>query len=371
MTGLFSPFTLGDLELTNRIVMAPMTRCRAVEGNIPGPLSVTYYAQRASAGLIVTEGSQVSLQGVGFDRTPGIFTPDQVAGWKKVTSAVHGAGGRIVCQLWHVGRMSHPDFLSGDLPVAPSALQVDEEIHTPLGKKKIPVPRALEPHEIPAIIDQFRQGARNARGAGFDGVEIHGANGYLLDQFLRDGSNQRTDRYGGSLENRLRLPLEVARAVVAEWEAHRVGYRLSPHFLVHGMSDSDTSETFSRCAAELDRIGIGYIHLVEAVGGRLGVTAPRDRIAPLIRKKFRRTLMLNGGYDAVNGNDAVASGRADLVSFGVLFLANPDLPERFRQNAPLNDADMSTYYTGGEKGYTDYPAMGTGSMDTTTGLRKQ
>jgi N-ethylmaleimide reductase len=309
----------------------------------------------------------VSPQGIGFDRTPGIFTPDQVGGWKKVTRAVHGAGGRIVCQLWHVGRMSHPDFLSGDLPVAPSALPVDEEIHTPLGKKKIPVPRALEPGEIPAIIDQFRQGARNAREAGFDGVEIHGANGYLLDQFLRDGSNRRTDRYGGSLENRLRLPLEVARAIAAEWDAARIGYRLSPHFLVHGMSDSDPRETFSRCAAELDRIGIGYIHLVEAVGGRLGVTAPRDRIAPLIREKFRGTLMVNGGYDAASGSDAVATNRADLVSFGVLFLANPDLPERFRQNAPLNDADMSTYYTGEEKGYTDYPAMGAGGTGKKTG----
>ena len=358
MTDLFSPYILGDLVLPNRMVMAPMTRCRAIEGDVPGPLSVIYYTQRASAGLIVTEGSPVSPKGIGFDRTPGISTPEQVAGWKEVTRGVHDAGGKIVCQLWHVGRMSHPDFLSGDLPVAPSALPVNEEIHTPLGKKQIPVPRALEPGEIPAIIRQFGQGAKNAREAGFDGVEIHGANGYLLDQFLRDGSNRRTDRYGGSLGNRLRLPIEVARAVTAEWDAKRVGYRLSPHFLVHGMSDSDPRETFSRCAAELDRIGIGYIHLVEPVGGRLGVTAPQDRMAPLIREKFRGTLMLNGGYDATSGNEVVSGGGADLVSFGVLFLANPDLPERFRQNAPLNDADMSTYYTGEEKGYTDYPSMG-------------
>jgi N-ethylmaleimide reductase len=347
--------------------MAPMTRCRAVNGDVPGPLSVTYYTQRASAGLIVTEGSPVSPQGIGFDRTPGISTPDQVAGWKKVTRAVHGAGGKIVLQLWHVGRMSHPDFLSGELPVAPSALPVNEEIHTPLGKKPIPVPRALEPDEILSIIRQFGQGAKNARDAGFDGVEIHGANGYLLDQFLRDGANRRTDRYGGSLENRLRLPLEVARAVVAEWDPGRVGYRLSPHFLVHAMSDSNPRETFSRCAAELDRIGIGFIHLVEPVGGRLGVTAPQDRIAPLIREKFRGTLMLNGGYNATSGNEAVAGGSADLVSFGILFLANPDLPERFRQNAPLNGADMSTYYTGEEKGYIDYPAMEAGSVKKSTG----
>jgi N-ethylmaleimide reductase len=357
MMNLLTPYKIGNLELSNRMVMAPMTRCRAVSGNVPGQLSVTYYAQRASAGLIITEGSQVSPKGVGFNRTPGIYSPDQVEGWKKVTRAVHERGGKIFLQLWHVGRMSHPDYLGGDLPVAPSALPVNEEIHTPYGKKIIPLPRALAPDEIPLIIRQFRQGAKNARDAGFDGVEIHGANGYLLDQFLRDGSNRRTDDYGGSLENRIRLPLEVARAVMEEWDKKRVGYRLSPHFLYHGMSDSDPRETFSRCAEELNRIGTGYIHLIEPVGGKLGITEPDAQLAPLIRAKFNGTLILNGGYDAARGNAAIESGLADLVSFGVLFLANPDLPERFMTGAYLNTADISTYYVGEEKGYIDYPSL--------------
>ena len=354
---LLTPYKLGDLKLSNRIVMAPMTRCRAVSANVPGPLSVTYYAQRASAGLIITEGSQVSPKGVGFDRTPGIYSPDQVKSWTMVTNAVHERGGKIFLQLWHVGRMSHPDFLGGDLPVAPSALAVNEEIHTPSGKKIIPLPHALAPDEIPEIIRQFRQGAKNARDAGFDGVEIHGANGYLLDQFLRDGSNRRTDTYGGSLENRIRLPLEVTRAVMEEWDKKRIGYRLSPHFLYHGMSDSDPRETFSRCAEELSRLGIGYIHLIEPVGGKLGITEPDKQIAPLIRAKFNGTLVLNGGYNAASGNEAIESGLADLVSYGVLFLANPDLPERFRMGAHLNTADISTFYLGEEKGYIDYPSL--------------
>jgi len=357
MMNLLTPYKLGDLKLSNRMVMAPMTRCRAVSGNVPGPLTVTYYAQRASAGLIITEGSQVSRKGVGFERTPGIYSPDQVAGWKEVTNAVHERGGKIFLQLWHVGRMSHPDYLGGDLPVAPSALLVNEEIHTPSGKKIILLPHALALDEIPVIIRQFRQGAKNARDAGFDGVEIHGANGYLLDQFLRDGSNRRTDDYGGSLENRIRLPLEVARAVMGEWNPKRVGYRLSPHFLYHGMSDSDPRETFSRCAEELSRIGIGYIHLIEPVGGKLGITEPSVQIAPLIRAKFNGTLILNGGYDAASGNAAIDSGLADVISYGVMFLANPDLPERFRTGTHLNTADISTFYMGEEKGYTDYPSL--------------
>jgi N-ethylmaleimide reductase len=354
---LLSPYKLGNLRLTNRMVMAPMTRCRAVDGNVPGPLSVTYYTQRSSAGLIITEGSQVSPMGVGFDRTPGIYSPEQVNGWKIVTSAVHEKGGKLFLQLWHVGRMSHPDYLKGSLPVAPSALPVYEEIHTPLGKKKIPTPRALETDEIQQIVQQFRQGARNAREAGFDGVEIHGANGYLPDQFLRDGSNTRTDNYGGSLENRCRFPLEVARAVIQEWESEKVGYRLSPQFLIHGMSDSHPRETFSYCAEELGRIGIGYIHLIEPVGGRLGATESLLQLAPLIRTKFDGTLILNGGFGRESGNAAIESGSADLVSFGAPFLANPDLPERFRRNAPLNDANSATFYTGEEKGYTDYPVL--------------
>ncbi len=275
-----------------------------------------------------------------------------------MTGAVHRAGGKIFLQLWHVGRMSHPDFLGGDLPVAPSALPVNEEIHTPNGKKMIPVTRALEPEEIPGILRQYTEGAKNAKAAGFDGVEVHGANGYLLDQFLRDGSNRRTDNYGGSLENRVRLPLEVTTAVATIWGAKKVGYRMSPHFLLHAMSDTHPRETFAYMAQELSGIGIGYIHLVEPIGGKLGATPPADQMAPLIRKKFDGTLILNGGYDAQSGNRAIEDGLADLISYGVLFLANPDLPERFRRNSPLNREDVATFYTGEEKGYTDYPPLG-------------
>jgi N-ethylmaleimide reductase len=354
---ILSPYKLGDLQFSNRMVMAPMTRGRAVEGNAPGPLSVIYYVQRASAGLIITEGSQVSPQGVGFYRTPGIYSPEQVSGWKEVTGAVHRTGGKIFLQLWHVGRVSHPDFLGGELPVAPSALPIDEEIHTPQGKKTIPVPRALETGEIPDIVHQFRDGAKRAKAAGFDGVEVHGANGYLLDQFLRDGSNRRTDKYGGSLENRARLPLKVTEEVARVWGAKRVGYRVSPHFSSHAMSDTHPRETFGYMAQELSRLGIGYIHLVEPIGGRLGSIKPDMQMAPLIRKKFDGTLILNGGYDARTGNEAIEDGLADLIAFGVLFLANPDLPERFRRETPLNHEDMATFYTGEEKGYTDYPSL--------------
>jgi N-ethylmaleimide reductase len=354
---LLEPFSLGDLGLANRMVMAPMTRCRAVGANVPGPLTATYYAQRASAGLIITEGSQVSPGGVGFIRTPGIYSPEQVEGWKRVTRAVHDAGGKIFCQLWHVGRMSHEDLLGGSRPVAPSALPVDEEIHTPSGKKKIPLPRALELDEIPEIVRQFRTGAENARKAGFDGVEIHGANGYLLDQFLRDGSNRRTDAYGGSVENRARLPLEVTKAVAGVWGAEHVGYRISPHFLIHAMADSDPRGTFSHLARGLEELGIIYIHLVEPVGGRLGAVAPEARMATIIRESFGGELILNGGFDARTATMFIENGECDLVSFGAPFLANPDLPLRFARGAPLNVPDMATFYAGEEKGYTDYPVL--------------
>lgn len=358
MTSLLSGYTLGGLRLSSRMVMAPMTRCRAIRGTIPGPLTVMYYRQRAQAGLIITEGSQVSPMGVGFQRTPGIHSPEQVEGWKEVTRAVHDAGGRIFLQLWHVGRMSHPDYLGGALPVAPSALPVGEVIHTPSGlKKEIPIPRALSTDEIPLIIGQFRNGAVNAKTAGFDGVEIHGANGYLLDQFLRDGSNRRTDIYGGSTENRVRLPLEVAMAVAGVFGGKRVGYRVSPHFLVHGMTDTNPRDTYTRLVEGLNGIGIGYVHLVEAVGGRLPVPPTGNRLASVIRAKFDGALMLNGGYDEQSGNAAIEEGEADLISFGTLFIANPDLPERFRRHAPLNQEDLTTFYTGEEKGYTDYPAL--------------
>jgi N-ethylmaleimide reductase len=355
---LFSQYKLGGLELPNRMVMAPMTRCRAIPGNIPNPLAVTYYIQRASAGLVISEGSQVSPQGVGYVRTPGIHSPEQVTGWKKVTEAVHKADGMIFIQLWHVGRVSHPDFLGGELPVAPSALAFEGEVHTVQGKKKFVIPRAFKLNEIPDIIEQFRNGAQNAKEAGFDGVEIHGANGYLLDQFLRDGSNRRTDEYGGSLQNRARLPLEVTQAVVSVWGADRVGYKISPHFSGYSMSDTNPRQIFSYFAKELNNIGLGYLHVVESVGGRIGVTPPDMRLAPIIRDIFKGTLILNGGYDASSGNEAIEKGNADLISFGVLFLANPDLPERFRKKAPLNSADVATFYAGEEKGYIDYPKLG-------------
>jgi len=360
---LFSPYNLGNIELENRMVMAPMTRCRAVkEGNIPSPLAVTYYVQRSQAGLIITEGSQVSPEGVGFVRTPGIYSLQQAAGWKRVTDAVHHAGSKIFLQLWHVGRVSHPGFLYGRRPVAPSAIPVEGEIHTPSGKKKIEVPRALELDEIPGIINQFKSGAMNAKAAGFDGVEIHGANGYLLDQFLRDGSNSRTDHYGGNLENRARLPLEVARSVVDAFGSERVGYRISPHFQKYSMSDSNPLETFSYLARELNKLKLGYLHMIERVR-EPHIVPPDERFASIIRGIFDGSFILNGGYDAAKGNEAILKGEADLISYGSLFLANPDLPERFKKNAPLNSPDIKTYYAVEEKGYTDYPTLQKSQMN--------
>jgi N-ethylmaleimide reductase len=354
---LYSPFRLGNLELSNRLVMAPMTRSRALDGNVPNSLAATYYAQRASAGLIITEASQVSPQGVGYIRTPGIHSAEQVAGWTTVTDAVHRAGGKIFAQLWHVGRVSHPDFHDGALPVAPSALPVEGEAFTTRGRTKLVTPRALETREIPGIVAQFRQGAENAKAAGFDGVELHGANGYLLDQFLRDGANQRTDAYGGSLENRARLGLEVADAAIAVWGPQRVGYKLSPYFAGYSMSASNPLETFSFIAAELNKRGLLYLHVSEAVAGPMAAPAGTRRATPILREAFDGALIANGGYDARSGHDVIARGEADLVAFGVPFLANPDLPIRYRNNTSLNAPDQATFYAGEEKGYIDYPAL--------------
>jgi N-ethylmaleimide reductase len=351
---LFSPYRLGDLELANRFVMAPMTRSRAVDGNVPNPLAPTYYAQRASAGLIVTEATQVSPQGVGYIRTPGIHSTAQVAGWRRITEAVHRAGGKIFAQLWHVGRVSHPDFHDGALPVAPSALPVEGEAFTARGRTKLVTPRALATDELPGIVAQFRTAAENAKAAGFDGVELHGANGYLLDQFLRDGANRRTDAYGGSVENRARFPLKVTDAVTAVWGPKRVGYRLSPYFSGYSMSDSNPVETFSFITAELNKRGLLYLHVIEAVSGPATGT---QRVTPILRETFDGALIVNGGYDAKSGEFAIARGEADLVAFGVPFLANPDLPARYRANAALNTPDQATFYAGEEKGYIDYPAL--------------
>ena len=301
---LFAPYRLGDLELSNRLVMSPMTRSRAVEGNVPNPLAPTYYAQRASAGLSLTEATQVSPQGVGYIRTPGIHSAEQVRGWRAITDAVHRAGSKIFAQLWHVGRVSHPDFHGGAVPVAPSAVPVEGEAFTTQGRTKLVTPRALEIDELPGIVATFRAGAENAKAAGFDGVELHGANGYLLDQFLRDGSNRRTDAYGGSIENRARFPLEVVDAVTAVWSPQRVGYKVAPYFSGYSMSDSHPLETFSFIASELSKRGLLYLHVTEAVND--SATAGSERATPILRGKFKGALIANGGYDVHTAQAAIA-----------------------------------------------------------------
>jgi N-ethylmaleimide reductase len=348
---LLSPVRVGPYTLRNRMVMAPMTRNRAGAENVPSELAATYYAQRASAGLIVTEGTQVSPQGVGYPGTPGIHDGSQVAGWRRVTDAVHAKGGRIFAQLWHVGRISHPLLQPGGaLPVAPSAVAAEGQTFTVEGPKPFGIPRALELDEIPGVVEQYANGARQALESGFDGVEIHGANGYLIDQFLRDGANRRTDAYGGPVENRARFLLEVTEAVAGFWGADRVGLRFSPTSPFNSMSDSDPAATFSYATRAVDRFGLAYLHVIEPVAPR-----PEAPVAPLLRSLFNGPFILNGGYDRETGNAALAAGEADLISFGVLFLANPDLPERFAAGAPLNPPDRATFYAGGERGYIDYP----------------
>jgi len=351
---LFSPLQLGPYTLQNRMVMAPMTRNRAGEGAVPTPLVVTYYRQRASAGLIITEGTQISPQGVGYPGTPGIHTDEQVEGWRQVTAAVHAAGGRMFLQLWHVGRISDPSLQpDGALPVAPSAVAAEGLFRTPTGTQAFVVPRALDAAEIPGVVGQFEEGARRALAAGFDGVEIHGANGYLIDQFLRDGSNRRTDAYGGPVEGRARFLFEVTEAVVRVWGADRVGVRVSPLSPFNGMSDSAPQATFGHAAAGLSRFGLAYLHVVAP-----GSADPDSEAAAMVRhprRRFDGRLMLNGGFDRATGDAVLAGGQADLVSFGSLFLANPDLPRRFELGLPLNAPDRTTFYGGGERGYIDYP----------------
>jgi N-ethylmaleimide reductase len=354
-TDLFTPAQVGALMLPNRVVMAPMTRNRASAGNVPGALAVEYYTQRASAGLIITEATQVSPQGVGYPGTPGIHDAAQVAGWRNVTDAVHAAGGRVFLQLWHVGRISHPSLQpDGALPVAPSAIRPKGDAFTASGPQPFVTPRALETAEIPGVLAQFETGARLAKEAGFDGVELHGANGYLIDQFLRDGTNRRTDRYGGSLANRARFLLEVTEAVAGVWGADRVGVRLSPRGDFNDMSDSDPRATFGHAALALASFGLAYLHVVEPVGSLPAGTAP---LAPRLKEAFGGPLIVNGGYTRALAEAAIASGEADLVSFGAPFLANPDLPQRLAQDAPLNPPDPATFYGGDARGYTDYPPL--------------
>lgn len=364
MATLFDPITVGDVTLKNRVIMAPLTRMRSKQpGNIPHELNAKYYQQRASAGLIISEATQVSQQGQGYPGTPGIHSDDQVAGWKKVTEAVHGAGGKIFLQLWHVGRISHRSHQpNGELPVAPSAIQPSGGIYSADWQPvAFETPRALETAEIAEIIADFRRGAENAKKAGFDGVEVHGANGYLLDQFLQDGSNKRSDQYGGSIENRARLLLEVVDQAIAVWGAGRVGVRLSPYGTFNDMSDSDPVKLFTYVLEQLSSRGIAYAHLVEPrsslAGGQDSVVTEAPETRTIFRKSFKGTLISAGGYVREEALKAVESGTVDAVAFGRLFISNPDLPKRLELGSELNSYDRQTFYGGGEKGYTDYPAL--------------
>ena len=355
---LLTPIQLGPYSLPNRVVMAPLTRNRAGEGNVPGKLNATYYAQRAGAGLIITEASQIAPEGLGYPQTPGIYSPEQVEGWKLITEAVHSHGGHIFLQLWHVGRISHPDLQPGGaLPVAPSAIAPIGEASTYTGPKPFVTPRALETAEIPGIIELYRKGAENALAAGFDGVEIHSANGYLLDQFLQDGTNQREDIYGGSIENRSRLLLEVIEAVTSVWGAERVGVRLSPSGVFNDMADSNPQALFTYIVNALNRFGLAYLHLVEPRASEDGVGQNAELNCAYFRSIFQGTIISAGGYDRELAETAIARGDADLIAFGRWYISNPDLVDRFALNVRLNPYDRSTFYGGDEKGYTDYPTL--------------
>jgi len=343
----------GELQLPNRVVLAPLTRCRADEGRIPNAMMAEYYTQRASAGLIITEATSVTPMGVGYPDTPGIWSDAQVEGWKKVTQSVHAAGGRIVLQLWHVGRVSHPNYLNGALPVAPSAIAPVGHVSLLRPQVEYVVPRALDIDELPGIVDAYKKGAENAKLAGFDGVEIHGANGYLLDQFLQDGSNHRTDAYGGAIENRARLMLEVTDAVISVWGAGRVGMHLAPRCDSHSMGDSNPLATFSYVAEQLGKRKIAFIFTRESQGP--------DSITPALKKLFHGVVIANEGFNRETAEAAIAAGEADAVSFGKDYIANPDLPQRLFTGAPLNPFHVATFYGYGQLdpklGYTDYPAQ--------------
>ncbi|HJV80932.1 alkene reductase [Noviherbaspirillum sp.] len=355
---VFSPIALDSLQLKNRLVMPPLTRSRAEPGNLPSSMAATYYSQRAGAGLIITEATQASAGGQGYIATPGIYSEAQVQAWTKVTDAVHQKGGVIFMQLWHVGRISHPDFRGGDLPVAPSAIAPrGVQTYTADGLKDIPTPRALETHEIPVIVEEFRQAARNAKIAGFDGIEVHGANGYLLDQFLEDGTNQRTDRYGGSIENRARLLLEVIAVTADVWGSDRVGVRLSPGGTFNDMCDRHPQETFGTVVKRLAALDLAYLHLIEPIQPQ-GEHPMPDLSVHFFRPLYPGTLIVAGGYNLARANAVLQAGLADMIAFGQSFLANPDLVERLQRGAPLNTPDPQTFYSGGANGYIDYPTLG-------------
>ncbi|VXB59101.1 xenobiotic reductase [Pseudomonas sp. 8AS] len=349
MPTLFDPIQIGDLELPNRIIMAPLTRCRADAGRVPNALMAEYYVQRASAGLIISEATSVTPMGVGYPDTPGIWSDDQVRGWHNVTSAVHAHGGRIVLQLWHVGRISDPLYLDGELPVAPSAIKPAGHVSLVRPIKDFVTPRALETEEIAEIVEAYRSGAENAKAAGFDGVEIHAANGYLLDQFLQDSTNQRSDQYGGSLENRARLLLEVTDAVLSVWEPGRVGVHLSPRADLHDMGDSNRAETFGYVARELGKRQIAFICARERIAD--------DSLTPQLKEAFGGVFIANERFTKAQANAWLAEGKADAVAFGVPFIANPDLVERLASDAPLNEPRPELFYAQGPAGYIDYPRL--------------
>lgn len=352
---LFDTLKVGSTVFSNRIVMAPLTRNRAGEGNVPTELNKDYYEQRATAGLIITEASQISPQGVGYPATPGIHSEAQIAGWKKITDAVHAKKGHIFLQLWHVGRISHPALQpGGEKPVSASATKPDGEVMTYEGLKPFEEPRALETDEIPGIVIQYVRAAKNALAAGFDGVEIHAANGYLIDQFLRDGTNDRKDHYGGSLENRMRLLAQITEAVTEIVGADKVGVRLSPENTFNDIKDSKPQETFNAVATMLSRYNLAYLHVVEGDF----MTGESTLDYRQIKEFFGGIYMANAGYNFERASNAIKNGGADLISFGALYIANPDLVERFKKGAALNEPDQETYYGGDAKGYTDYPALG-------------
>lgn len=340
---------MGDLQLRNRIFMAPLTRCRASAGRVPNTLMRDYYVQRASAGLILSEATAVTPMGVGYPDTPGIWSPEQVQGWKVITEAVHAARGRMFLQLWHVGRISDPSYLGGALPVAPSAIAAKGHVSLLRPKRDFVTPRALDMSELPGIVEAYRKGAQNAQAAGFDGVEIHGANGYLLDQFLQDSTNRRTDSYGGPIENRARLMLEVADAAISVWGAGRVAMHLAPRGDAHDMGDSNPAATFGYVARELGKRRIAFLCVRESVGP--------NRFGPELKKQFGGVYVANEAHTRDTAEQLLRAGEADAVAFGKLFIANPDLPRRFALNAPLNTPVPETFYASGPEGYTDYPAL--------------
>ncbi|MFC2113837.1 alkene reductase [Bacteroidota bacterium] len=355
---LLKNYKLGDLNLKNRIIMAPLTRRRAGAEDIPTDLNANYYTQRSQAGFIIAEATQISPEAKGYPDTPGIYSEDQVDGWRKVTESVHAANGLIFLQLWHVGRYSHPDLLpEGKQPVAPSPIAFDAKINTGKSHKQIPVPKELEIHEIKQIIRDFEKASENALRAGFDGIEIHGANGYLIDQFIQDGSNHRKDEYGGSIQKRCRFLFEIIEAVSEIWESKRIGVRLAPSGTKMGMSDSDSKKHFTYLIRELNNFNLAYLHLLEPWFDVTHLPNYANEVAKYYRKMYQGALIANGGFDQKSGNTLINEGFADMVSFGKLFISNPDLPKRFEMNSPLNLWDESTFYGGNEKGYTDYPHL--------------